>query len=265
MITFPFTDLPGNNHKLAPGKSVRVTGSDLYRMSWADILQPATPQYQELATAYPAGQAPTEPLGIAGLESQEHSLTWIGSPAVISGILDGTWPEIPWAQLNAQGGYAGGWMNADSWAGYVPCTTWTPHGGILSQYPHPDGNGQVIIYETTGLPSLLSAAPAASGTVGPVPIVTFHCTRCHAEDDRARRIMSACPRDRQAAAEAARRHVAPGRCTPAPAARYAQTPEGCLERPLNADNYRARSSCNEVRQAREATTAWHRQHTPAGT
>jgi hypothetical protein len=251
MITIKPVDLPGNTHQLAENSTVKIISAARYRISWADILPPDSPVFIR--------QKPSEPIGVAGAESQEHSLLWSGPADIIAGYLGDPAQIPPWDQLNQAGSWTPGWPNIEQWLKLMPAVTWCPEGqGIVTTYTYPDGNGQVTVYETLGLPTIMSMASlnGNNGPAGPVPIVTYHCTRCHTENYQDRRIMSACPDDRQLACQEARKHMLPGKCKGNNVAR--PRPLGyCQALPLYRDSYQARSSCAEVRAASEHTAAWH--------
>src|SRR5260370_35361804 len=140
------------------------------------------------------------------------------------------------------------------------------------------GGAKVIVSGLLGRPALLSEATKGEPQ-GPVPVVTFHCTRCHQESTRSDRYMSASPEDRRIAGLHARHHMRPGQCRGAeatargdkmiapvehavrgvpeprdPAGLYASR---CQVLPLRPDDI-SDSSCAEVREAR-ARTARHNQ------
>lgn len=210
LIINPEEMLPGNEHEVAPGRPDRVVRSLKYRMSWADIVTGDDARFGPLTAAFPDEYRPAGTFGIAGAESQEHSVLWLGDPAVIAGFRDDPEHRVPWAALHQQGIWSDRWPDGDAWSDFIPAGTWCPGGqGIVTEYDF--AGAKVIVYEVLGRPTYLSLGP--KGESGkPVPVVTFHCTRCHAADTRDHRYTSASPEDRRAACQAARRHMLPGQC-----------------------------------------------------
>jgi hypothetical protein len=275
MLTIYPTDLSGNVHEVAPDNSARVTRSKLYRMSWADIVDRDDSRFGALTEVFPEPYRPAGTFGVAGMESQEHSILWIGQPGVIARFRDDPEHVVPWAELHEQATWVDRWPNSRAWLEFIPATTWNPGGqGIVTELAF-DG-AKVIVYELLGRPALLSAGPKGD-PAGPVPVVTFHCTRCHAEDTRDHRYMSASPDDRRAACQAARRHMLPGRCegaeatargdqmvaavnrvfrgVPAPRDMSGLYAASCQTSEVRPDDVGAASTCAEVREARTHTPA----------
>ncbi|HMH91103.1 MAG TPA: hypothetical protein VK586_08470, partial [Streptosporangiaceae bacterium] len=109
----------------------------------------------------------------------------------------------------------------------------------------------------------------------PVPVVTYHCTRCHSEASASDRIMSANPDDRRLAGHRARQHMRPGACRGAEvtargdrmvaaveehvwgtAGRREQAglyAAWCQDHELRPEDFSSASSCAEVRAARTHT------------
>jgi hypothetical protein len=273
MLTINPTDLPGNVHEVSPDNPARVIRSRYYRMSWAGIVERGDPRSGELAEVFPEQYRPAATFGVAGMESQEHSVLWIGEPGVIARFRDDPRHAVPWAELGEQGSWADRWPDSDAWREFIPAATWCPGGqGIVTEYGF--GGAKVVVYELLGRPALLSAG-AKGDPEGPVPVATFHCTRCHAVDTCDHRYMSASPEDRRAACRAARRHMLPGRCEGAAAtargdqmvAAVSQVARGvpvprdtaglyaasCQARQVRPDDIGAHSTCAEVREARTHT------------
>jgi hypothetical protein len=268
MLLLPFSDLPGNAHDLAPGSRTRVARSRSYRVSWLDVVSPGEPRYGDLAGAFPAGFLPAGEFGAAGLESQEHCVVWAGDAGVIAAAIADPAHRLPEAELAARGSWGSQWPGG-AWLDRIPATTWCPGGqGIVADYDF--AGARVVVYETPGRPALvpggIGCAPA-----GPQPVVTFHCTSCHLADERDHRYLSSGPGARQAACQAARRHMQPGQCegprgaaragqmaaavmraargTPAPGDPAALYAAHCQTRQPSRD-ITATSSCAEVREAR---------------
>jgi hypothetical protein len=187
---------------------------------------------------------------------------WLGEPGVIAGFRDDPGHRVPWAALHQRGTWVDRWPDSDAWSDFIPAGTWCPGGqGIVTEYGF--AGAKVIVYEVLGRPAYLSLGP--KGDPGkPAPVVTFHCTRCHAADTRDHRYTSASPEDRRAACQAARRHMLPNKCggpaaavdslaSGAPASRDTKGmwAAACPTRPVDPDDLAANSTCAEVRQARE--------------
>jgi hypothetical protein len=208
VITVAPVDLPGNTHTTASDAPYRVNGADRYRLSWADIVEAADPVFPALAATFLPAHRPTCTFGVAGLESQEHSLLWFGRPEAIGPLRDD--PGRGWspAGLQASGTFCEYWPSDPAWLDYMPRGTWCPGGaGIVTELAFPDGApGHVIVYELTGRPALLSAGITTTPD-DPIPVITFHCTRCHHKGDSGERYMSALPSDRRVASIRARKHV----------------------------------------------------------
>jgi hypothetical protein len=201
---------PGNVHYLSPENPVRVTHSMSYRLSWADIVERSDPQWEPLTTAFPEPYRPAGTFAAAGLESQEHSILWLGSAEVITRFRDDPAHPVPWAEFAGQGIRADQWPCSGAWLDRIPPTTWCPGGqGIVTE--HDFDGAKVIVYELPGTPALLSGG-TRNQPQGLVPVVTFHCTRCHMEGTRDDRYTSASPSDRRMAGLRARKHMRPGRC-----------------------------------------------------
>jgi hypothetical protein len=277
MLILPFADIPNNPHHVSPNNPSYVTHADHYRMSWATIIERSHPNWDALTEGFIEEHRPTDTFGVAGVESQEHSLIWLG-PADVIARFTADPVAVPWSEFNQYGGFGDRWPNGDAWNALIPHTTWNPDGqGVVAEYPFDDGNGSVVVYELLGRPALLSPAVRESGD-GLVPVVTFHCTRCHEEGDSGDRYMSASPDDRRTVCRKARQHMRPGRCRGAEAnARNDQmvavvrevvgrpvtgSTKGlyaaqCQTKDLNPNGIMVSSSCAEIREAR-THTARHR-------
>ncbi|SEU46735.1 hypothetical protein [Nonomuraea wenchangensis] len=211
MLILPFADIPGNTHHVSEDNPAYVTHADQYRMSWATIIERSHPNWDALTEGFVEEYRPTDTFGVAGAESQEHSLIWLG-PADVIARLQANPVDVPWSEFNQHGIWADRWPNGDAWNALIPRTTWNPDGqGVVTEYPFEDGNGSVVVYEMLGRPALLSPGVSESPE-GPTPLVTWHCTRCHEEGDSRDRFMSAAPSDRRTVCMKARKHMRPGQC-----------------------------------------------------
>jgi hypothetical protein len=209
MLILPPTDLPGNTHTTG-ANPVCVKRAAYYRLSWAAVIEAADPRHGPLTGVFAPEYRPHSTFGLAGLESQEHSVLWIGDPAPIAAMTGPQPIRIPWDVLGTTGLRTDRWPSTNAWLEFVPPGTWNPGGeGIVAEY---DFEGfRVVVYEIIGRPALLTPG-ARTSPGGPVPTVTFHCTRCHLAADEHDRHQSASPDDRRAACQAARRHMRPGNC-----------------------------------------------------
>ena len=272
MLTLYPSDLPNNVHDVSPTNPARVTRSRFYRMSWAGVIEHSDPRFRDLAGVFPEAYRPTGTFGTAGLESQEHSILWIGSPDVVVRFRDDPAQAVPWAEINQTGSRVDRWPNSDAWLDLIPATTWNPGGqGIVTE--HDFDGAKVIVYETLSKPTLLSES-AKGAPQGPVPVVTFHCARCHEAADAVYRHTSCGPEDRRVAGLEARRHMRPGRCrgadavargdemvavvesvargVPAPGDTAGLYASRCQTGELQPGGY-GPSTCAEVREARKHT------------
>jgi hypothetical protein len=278
MLILPPTDVPGNVHHVSSNNPTYVTRSDRYRVSWATVVERSDSRFDGLTEIFDAPYRPTDTFGTAGLESQEHSVLWVGPADVIARFEANQDFGVLFAETNQHGFNGDRWPHNDAWLDLIPATTWNPDGqGVVTEYPFDDG-GSVVVYELLGRPALLSSGMSESPE-GPVPVVTFHCTRCHCEGDHGDRYMSADPSDRRTVCLKARQHMQPGRCRGAEAnARNdrmvavvrevfsGQPVTGditglyaaqCQTKDLDPNGVMVSSSCAEVREAR-THTARHR-------
>ncbi|MEV4078914.1 hypothetical protein AB0J43_01305 [Nonomuraea fuscirosea] len=277
MLQLAPIDLPGNIHHVKDDNPAYVTGADRYRMSWAAVIEPTHPQWDALTEGFIEEYRPTDTFGVAGIESQEHSAMWLGPADIIARFIAHP-VAVPWGELAVHGGYADRWPNGDAWNALIPHITWNPDGqGVVAEYPFDDGNGSVVVYEVLGRPALLSAGVCEIGA-DPVPVVTFHCTRCHYDGHSSDRYMSARPDDRRTVCRKARQHMQSGNCRGEEAnARGDQmiaavqaaignpitgSTDGlhaawCQTRDLDPNGVMVESSCAEVREARVHTDRHH--------
>ena len=206
---------------------------------------------------------------------------WIGQPGVIAGFRDDPQHAAPWAELGEQGVWVDRWPNSEAWLDFIPPVTWCPGGqGIVAE--HDFDGATVVVYEKLARPVYLSHSwRGGEEPAGLVPVVTFHCTRCHCEADPGERHMSASPEDRRTVGQVARQHMRPGRCqgdaaaarrdamaaTVARAAGRQARPAGQLadlcQHSVPDPGDMAASTCGEVRAAREHSARHARQ--PEGT
>lgn len=272
LLTLPPIDLPGNTHQVSPNSSTYVTSAAQYRMSWATVIERSHPRWDALTQGFIEEYRPTDTFGVAGVESQEHSAMWLG-PADIIARFAANPVAVPWSELTQHGGFADRWPNGDAWNELIPHTTWNPEGqGIVTEFEFSDC-GSVVVYELLGRPALLSSGVSESPE-GLVPVVTFHCTRCHCEGGHGDRYMSADPDDRRTVCRKARQHMRPGRCQgeeanarndrmvavvqevigqPATGGITGLYAAQCQTRDLSPNDIMVSSSCAEVREARTHT------------
>jgi hypothetical protein len=264
-------DVPGNAHHTAADVPTRVLRSDFYRVSWVDVLEPGDGWYAGLSGDFPEVSRPGDGIGLAGLESQEHSVLWFGPAAVIDRFVADPDRVMPWEAFRGEGMMLDRWPDSVAWRFYLPPTTWNPGGqGIVTEHTFPDG-AQVVVYELLGRPAVLSGGVHQVSSEDLVPVVTYHCTRCHSAGGRADRFSSASPDDRRAASRQARRHMRPGNCRGADdveqgdrmcevvaevvtgravADRSGLFVARCQTAPILADGFSA-TTCAEVREARK--------------
>jgi hypothetical protein len=280
MLVLPPTDLPGNEHRVDKNNPVRVVGARQYRVSWMTVIERNRPDYDKLASIFEGPGRPAHSFGVAGLESQEHSVFWVGPPAVIADfeakVAAATWlldVRPLFDEMNRCGGYAERWPNDEAWLNLIPATTWNPGGqGIVTEYDF-DG-ASVVVYELLGRPSLLSPG-VKRDPKGPVPSLMYHCTRCHHGGDHGNRYMSAGPDDRAVICRKARQHMRPGNCDgaeavtrgnimvaavqsvatkmPEPANKTGLYAASCQTKTVDPNEIMALSSCAEIHEARKHT------------
>ncbi|MCF6467438.1 hypothetical protein FAF44_03285 [Nonomuraea sp. MG754425] len=272
MLTLPPIDLPGNTHQVSPNNSTYVTSAAQYRMSWAAVIERSHPRWDALTEGFIEEHRPTDTFGVAGLESQEHSAMWLGPADIIARFVANP-VAVPWSELTQHGGFADRWPNGNAWNELIPHTTWNPDGqGIVTEFQFDDG-GSVVVYELLGRPALLSPGVDAIGE-GLVPVVTFHCTRCHYDGDHSDRHMSAAPDDRRTVCKKARQHTRSDRCRgeeanargdqmiaavqevigkPVSGSTKGLHAAWCQNKRLDPHDLMVSSSCAEVREARTHT------------
>jgi hypothetical protein len=178
-------------HILSETNPTYVTGADSYRVAFTVLLTPEHPDFAAMeGFVLPEHRRP-EGYGLAFLESEEHSLVYIGTFEQIQQHRDG-------AVLDVSAGHCYAfWPDGQGWEQLIPANTWTPDGqGILTEFTH--RGTTVTVYEYLA---------DRDGTQ--VPMVAFHCHHCHndhrihhdhAEENRG-------PQNRRWIAAAARKHV----------------------------------------------------------
>lgn len=249
----PINDLPGNRHYTDTGNPAYVIASDRKRISWIGVIDEDDPRFHEFADAIPDRYRPVGTFAVAGAESQEDSVFWFGPVHVLTDVLSApssnSFPAL--FRAFAEHGIATqGWPEIQPWTGFIPARTWHPGGsGIVAAYPFPGGRAEVVVYEIPGKPVKLSNY-GTGDRPGPVPVVTWHCTRCHEEGDASARWQSGGPSDRREACRAARLHIRPGGCRAT--GPHEQRGSLCAARPVDPEQLMARPSCAEIRQARAA-------------
>lgn len=170
-----------------------VTGADRYRIPFTGILTSEHPQFERMQEFILPEHRHPEGYGLAFLESEEHSATYIGSVRQIeeyrAANTDGTATLDP-----SQGALYAFWPHGEGWDDYLPNNTWNEGGeGIVTEFDHPLG-GKVTVYEYL-----------KDGT----PMVGFHCERCHPSPDieHEARMPNRGPHDRRWSGRNARVHI----------------------------------------------------------
>ncbi|WP_062214649.1 hypothetical protein [Streptomyces sp. NBRC 109706] len=187
-------------HYVSDTHPARVTGADRYRLPIVGYLTPAHPRFDEMTAFLADEHKRPDGYGLIFLESEEHSALYFGPIEQVQQYqaenADGT------ATFDQRQGHIYEfWPEGSGWADYIPNLTWHPDGrGILTTHPHPDGNSQVIVYEYHG-----SRSPNRPDQ----PLVTYHCTRCHANTlhDIGHVQANTGPNARRWAGKQARQHV----------------------------------------------------------
>lgn len=270
MLVLPPADLPGNPHQLSPTNPTHVIGAARYRLSWTGVIEGSDPRFDALTETFVEPYCPAGTFGVAGLESQEHSVLWFGPADIVARFEADPAAGIPFAAFNEHGVRGDRWPNTDAWLQVIPESTWNPGGqGLVAEYAFDDA--QVVVYELLARPALLSRS-AAEAEPGPLPVVTFHCTRCHYEGDHGDRYQSAGPDDRRLVCRKARQHMQAGQCRGSDATDWADrmvatvehviagAPEPteviglfasrCQTREVRSTDVMTSSSCAEIREAR---------------
>jgi hypothetical protein len=185
-------------HILSDSNPLYVTGSDRYRIPFTGFLTPAHPQFAAMEEFFLPEHRRPEGYGLAFLESEEHSLTYLTSIRQIqeyrAANTDGTATLDP-----TQGFMYGFWPRDDGWDDYLPANTWHPGGeGIITEFPHPLG-GKVTVFE------YLKDGPDGEKT----PMVGLHCEHCHPDPatDHENNFPNRGPQDRRWIARNARLHI----------------------------------------------------------
>ncbi|MGO4459906.1 hypothetical protein AB4039_21805 [Streptomyces sp. M-16] len=186
-------------HTVSETNPTYVTGADRYRIPFTGFLTPDNPKFAVMEEFVLPEHRRPEGYGLAFLESEEHSLTYIGSVRQIEEYRasngDGTAVLDP-----SQGVMYAFWPRDEGWDDYLPHNTWNPGGeGIVTEFDHPLG-GKVVVYE------YLQNDPKADG---PTPMIGLHCERCHPRPnlDYDKHRPNTRPHDRRWFARNARAHV----------------------------------------------------------
>jgi hypothetical protein len=189
-------------HTVGAGNPVRVTGADRYRITLTFIVLPHHLDFAVLEEFIAPEHRDPAGYGIALLESEEHSLTYVGPVQQIRDYDDccAADPTRPVTLDTTRGVICEFWPHGEGWDDLIPATTWHPGGeGILVEFDHPLG-GRVVVYEYL--------EEDADGTR--MPRVGFHCERCCRPVpgiDHEARIDNLGPRDRRIGARHARLHI----------------------------------------------------------
>ncbi|MDT7784376.1 MAG: hypothetical protein QOF58_2795 [Pseudonocardiales bacterium] len=173
-----------------------VTGADRYRISGFVLLTPQHPDYDSMidgltldeTSILPEDQRPNG-CGFVLLESEEHSVTFVGPVDHVRDVRDGT------VDLDTSlGQFIAFWPRGSGWDAVIPANTWSKDGtGIVREFAH-EGTS-VIVYEYF---------EDRDGTS--TPMVGWHCLRCH-RDDLRRHHPNRGPQDRRWMAAEARKHM----------------------------------------------------------
>ncbi|MDJ0345909.1 hypothetical protein QMK19_35335 [Streptomyces sp. H10-C2] len=184
-------------HTVSEDNPTYVTRADAYRVSIVSVLTPDDPTFQAREDFIRPEHRRPDGYGLAFLESEEHSLTYIGPVHQIEAyhaITDGS------AVLDvSQGVVYAFWPQEKAWDDYIPTNTWNPGGqGIITEFDHPLG-GKVTVYE------YIETDPDGVATL----MVGYHCERCHpsAKSDNHVGFPNRGPQDRRWIARNARVHI----------------------------------------------------------
>lgn len=180
-----------NKHYVSDTNSVHVTFADNYRVSGFATLTPIHPDFEELQEHISPEHRRPDGYGLAFLESEEHSLMYVGSVEQVEEC------RTSGAPLDVKVGVSyDKWPHGPAWDKFIPDNTWHQSGeGIVTEFDHPAG-GKVVVYEYL----------AADDNGSKVPMVAFHCDHCHpAEHEQSRANKG--PHDRRWTARMARTHI----------------------------------------------------------
>lgn len=190
-------------HTLGPDPTY-VTAADNYRISGFVLLPPEHLNYESMVDSLTLDETPILPVdqtlngcGFVLLESEEHSLTFVGPVDHVQEVRDGKVPLD-----TSLGRFIQFWPRGSNWDAVIPANTWSKDGaGIYREFDHEDTS--VIAYEYV---------QDRDGT--PTPMVGFHCLRCHRDDLRHHQPNRG-PQDRRWIAAEARKHMRRNDCRPA--------------------------------------------------
>uniref|UniRef100_UPI003F499F88 hypothetical protein n=1 Tax=Amycolatopsis sp. CA-096443 TaxID=3239919 RepID=UPI003F499F88 len=183
-------------HTVSAANPAYVTRADRYRISGTVILAPAHPRFAELQThlLLPEHRRPEEGHGIALLESEEHSFTYVGTIRQIEEFR----AAGPAAPLDTSPGHCyAGWPEGEAWEEILPRTTWTPGGqGIVTEFDH--RGTRVVVYEYLEDRDGEQTRMAA-----------YHCRHCHNDrrTDPDSTVENRGPQDRRWMGRKARDHI----------------------------------------------------------
>lgn len=180
-----------------------VTGADRYRISVFITLAPDHPDYDSMidsltldeTSILPEDQRPNG-CGLALLESEEYSVTFVGPLDHVQEVRDGK------VSLDTSlGRFIEFWPRGSNWDAVIPANTWSKDGaGIFREFSH--AGTSVIVYEYV---------QDRDGT--PTPMVGFHCLYCH-RDDLQHHLPNHGPHSRRWIAAEARKHIRRNDCRP---------------------------------------------------
>ena len=180
-----------NRHYVSDTNPVHVTLADNYRVSHLATLTPEHPRFADMQEHINEEHRRDGGYGLAFLESEEHSLMYVGSVEQIEEC------RTTGAPLDVRIGVSyDKWPNSNGWDKFIPAGTWHKGGeGIITEFDHPHG-GKVVVYEYL----------TTDDNGDKVPMVAFHCDHCQpAENEQSRANRN--PHDRRWTARMARTHI----------------------------------------------------------
>lgn len=188
-------------HTISDQNPTYVTGADQYRVSFTAFL---TPDHADFAGMEEKLVLPehrrSEGYGLAFLESEEYSVTYVGTVQQIQDYrvanVGGT------ATLDVSLGRCYEfWPQGQGWDEVLPHNTWNFGGrGIMTEFDH--RGAKVVVYE------YLEDRDGEQ-----VPMVAFHCPHCH-NNDWQDRDENRGPGNRRWVAAKARQHIRVSECRP---------------------------------------------------
>jgi hypothetical protein len=153
----------GTRHTVSDKDPAYVTRADQYRLSGVSYLTPEHPHFTAMQEFFPPESRCPDGYGLGFMESEEHSVTYVGTVEQIQEFLAGGGRGLD----VSQGRCYPFWPYGRGWDELVPFTTWTPGGqGVATEFDHRDTT--VIVYEYL---------EDRDGEL--VPMVAFHCLYCH--------------------------------------------------------------------------------------